>query len=166
MSGQTSSKAKATKEPRTPREFLRRDLRNTRIFLPRVDFNDIRVGAKTEFRNYGHRIFNGLEHPTPAIGYHAKPWWTPTHGLEGIDTVALTLEDSWVEPLGAIGPESLEREGFDSIEAFRRYFAERYPNGGFRALANVVVYRVHPMTLEETAAFAAEMWARLYGRLT
>lgn len=149
---------------RQPREFLRRDTRNTRIHVPRIDFNDVRVGAKTEFRNYGKRFFEGLECPTPAIGYCRRDWWTPEHGVDGIDTFLMTLEETWVEPLGAISPESLEHEGFEDIGAFRRYFTERYPNGGFRPLANVIVYRVRPLSIEDATEFAAAQWAKMYGR--
>lgn len=158
------TRAKGRSKLREPRDLLRRDARNTRIHVPRVDFNDIRVGAKTEFRNYGNRIFDGFEWPAPAIGYCRRDWWTPAHGLDGIDSFLMTLEESWVEPLGAISPESLAHEGFTDIGEFRRYFTERYPNGGFRALANVIVYRVRPMAPADVAEFAAAQWATMYGQ--
>jgi hypothetical protein len=158
------TRAKGRAKYRTPGELLRRDARNTRIHLPRVDYSDISVGAKREYRNYGYRRFDGLSFPAPAVGYCARDWWTPTSLRDGIDTCLLTIEDSWVEPLGAISPESLANEGFTDIADFRRYFTERYPRGGFRALANVVVYRVHPMTVEEAAEFAAAHWSKMYGQ--
>lgn len=161
MSSRTASRRA---EPRQPREILRKDLRNTRLHIPRLDYNEIRVGAKREYRNYGRRTFEGLTFPTPAVGYCQREWWQPEHLHEGIDTCLLVIEDSWTEPLGAISAESLAAEGFEDIGAFRRYFAERYPNGGFRALANVIVYRVRPLTDEDEAAFAEAMWTRLYGR--
>lgn len=155
---------KRPKEARKPREILRRDERNIRLHLPRVDYNDIAVGAKREFRNYGTRYFDGLIFPTPAVGYCQRDWWTPEHGLDGIDTCLLTLEDSWVEPLGAIAPESIANEGFADLGEFRRYFAERYPRGGFRPLASVIVYRVHPITPEDVAAFSEARWQKFYGQ--
>ena len=165
MSSPSGSRAR-TRRPaeRKPREFILRTGKTRRLHLPRVDFNDIRVGAKTEYRNYGTRLFDELAFPCPAVGYCQRPWWTVEHGLDGIDTVLLTLEDSWVEPLGAISEESLEREGFDGITDFRRYFAERYPKGGFRALANVIVYRVRPMTEADEEQFRADLWNRIYGQ--
>lgn len=163
MSNRTTSRRAA--EPRIPRELLRRDTRNTRLHVPRVDFNDIMVGAKREYRNYGARVFNGLTFPTPAIGYCQKTWWKPENKLEGIDTMLLVLEASWTEPLGAISAESLVGEGFpEDLTGFRRYFAGRYPNGGYRPLANVIVYRVRPMEDEDRDAFAAVLFERMYGR--
>lgn len=153
-----------TVSPRKPREFLLRTAKTIRVHLPRVDFNDIRVGAKREFRNYGRRMIEPLPAPHAVVGYNAKDWWTPENGLDGIDTVLLTLEDTWTEPLGAISEESVAREGFDSLADFRRYFAARYPNGGFRPMANVIVYRIHPMTDEEKAMYADALWERIYGR--
>lgn len=148
---------------RQPREFLRRDARNTRLHVPRTDYNAVRAGAKREFRNYGRRAFDGLTFPTPAIGYCKREWWTSEHGLDGVDTMLLTLEDSWVEPLGAISPESLANEGFTDLSEFRRYIAARYPKGGYRPLANVIVYRVRPLTLEDATEFAGAMWQKMYG---
>lgn len=162
MSSRTASGK--PRRPREPREFLRRDRRNTRLHLPRVDINDIRVGAKREFRNYGNRHYEGFTFPTPALGYCQRDWWTPEHGLDGIDTCLLMIEDSWVEPLGAISQESIVNEGFEDLAAFRRYFSERYPRGGFRALANVIVYRVHPLTDEEAQECAAAAWTHMYGQ--
>lgn len=158
------TRAKGRSAEREPRDLLRRDTRNTRLHVPRVDWTEIRVGQKREFRNYGSRIFNGLEFPTPAIGYCAKPWWTPADRTDNIDTCLLTVEESWVEPLGAISPASLEREGFATISDFRRYFAERYPAGGFRPLAKVVVYVVHPTTAEEAEEFGRDLWRKMYGQ--
>lgn len=158
------SRAKGRAKYREPGALLRRDARNTRICIPRVDYADVAVGAKREFRNYGYRRFTGLTFPTPAIGYSARDWWTPASERDGIDTCLLTLEDGWVEPLGAISPESLANEGFEDIADFRRYFAARYPRGGFRPLANVVVYRVRPMTDEDATEFAAAYWAKMYGQ--
>lgn len=130
-----------------------------------MDFNAVRVGQKREYRNYGRRYFDGLTFPTPAIGYCEKEWWTHENRLEGIDTILLVLEASWTEPLGAISAESLEAEGFpDDLDGFRRYFAQRYPKGGFRALANVIVYRVRPMTEDDQHVFAAELFERMYGQ--
>lgn len=158
------TRAKGRSAEREPRDLLRRDTRNTRVHIPRVDFNDVRVGAKTEFRNYGKRMYDHVEFPAPAIGYCAKPWWVPEHRVENIDTVLLTLEESWCEPLGAITPESLEREGFATISDFRRYITERYPNGGYRPMASVIVYRVHPITPEDVEAFSKRMWTKMYGQ--
>lgn len=165
MTSSTPPKRKRKPEPRQPREFLRRDMRNIRLHLPATDYAAIRVGAKREFRNYGRRAFDGVEFPTPVVGYCALPGWVSENALEGVQTCLLTLTESWVEPLGAISSESLTMEGFpDDLKAFRRYFAARYPKGGFRPLANVIVYRVRPLTEADEEDFREAMWQRLYGQ--
>ncbi len=125
--------------------------------VARVDWVDVMSGAKREIRAYGHQEGNRTM-PYPAILY------TRT-GDGSIMTALAVITDRWVEPLGAISGESLELEGFpDDLAGFRRYFAERYPKGGFRPLAKVLVHRLRPMTDEDVEHWRGEIWDRLYGR--
>ncbi len=123
--------------------------------VARVDWVDVLSGAKREIRTYGHQEpMRAL--PFPAVLY------TPAGGE--IMTALAVVTDRWVEPLGAISAESLELEGFpDDLAGFRRYFAQRYPKGGFRPLAKVIVTRLRPMTDEDLDHWRDEIWDRLYG---
>lgn len=138
-----------------PNKLVLRSARNTRIFVHPMDWVDVISGGKTETRVYGHAEYS-YPLPRPAVAYSPRP-----NG--DIDTGLLVLEDRWVEPLGAIGPESLEHEGFEDIADFRRYIIQRYPNGGYRPFAKVIVYRVRPMDEQDADFWRNEIWDRLYG---
>lgn len=127
------------------------------MFIARIDWTDVLSGAKREVRTYGHQEpLRAL--PFPAVLY------TMTPATREIRTALGVVTDRWVEPLGAISSESLELEGFpDDLPGFRRYFATRYPKGGFRPLAKVIVTRLRPMTPEDVEQWREEIWDRLYG---
>lgn len=74
----------------------------------------------------------------------------------------MVLERTWREPLGAISSESLEREGFESIAHFRRYWMGRQKQR-FRPLLEVQVYRVRPFTETDREALGLALLDKLYG---
>lgn len=136
---------------------IRRVNRNACVYVARADWVEVLSGAKTEVRIYGNRNVVERDCPCPCVLYTPNP----IIGLPP-QTALGVLEEQWVEPLGAISPESLEREGFpDDLDGFRAYFAQRYPKGGFRPLAKVVVRRVHPMV--DAGPWKDWLWDRLYG---
>jgi hypothetical protein len=134
-------------------------VRNVPVFVAGVDWIDVITGRKTEYRIYGKaNVTTPRVTPCPCIFY------TPRANA-GPDTALGVLEEQWTEPLGAISGESLELEGFpDDLEGFRRYIALRYPNGGFRPLANVIVRRVRPMSDADQDEWMLAIWEKLYGQ--
>lgn len=145
-------------EGRRAHKVTWRKAENARVFVARVDWVAVTSGQKREIRVYGHAGGNRpLPHPCVLYSPH------PTTGE--ISTALGMVTDRWVEPLGAISAESLELEGFPGdFAGFRRYFAQRYPKGGFRPLAKVIAYRVRPMTAEDVERESAAIWDRLYGQ--
>lgn len=131
--------------------------------VPRVDWADVLAGVKTEFRHYGGTTIeynrgSGWTLPEPVVLY------CPNDLTEDVDTALGTLDAAWMEPMGAISAESLAREGFATLTDFRRYIGERYPRAGFRPMARCRCFRVHPLTVEECAAFKDKLWDRMYGQ--
>lgn len=75
----------------------------------------------------------------------------------------MVMEKTWREPLGGLSPESLSREGFDSLAHFRRYWMARHGGQLFRPLLEVQVYRVRPWTPDDVGPMGLAMLQRLYG---
>lgn len=75
----------------------------------------------------------------------------------------MVMEDKWLEPLGAISPESLEAEGFSSLAEFRRYWMQREQRR-FMPTRMVTVYRVRPWQPSDEADFGRMLLRRLYGK--
>lgn len=136
-------------------------VRNFPVYIDPVDWADVIAGRKRELRKYGQsKPLPGHERIFPAacVFYSERQ-------AGGIVTALGVVEEQWNEPLGAISPESLEREGFpDDLPGFRRYFSARYPRGGFRPLAGVVVQVVRTMNDDDATRTMLEMWEKLYGR--
>ena len=136
----------------------------TTLFLrvPRGDWAAICAGSKTEFRASGKGARHG-EHanlPKPVVAYSYLQY------REEPQTALLVLEDSWVEPLGAISAESIAREGFASMSEFRTYWITRHTSHGggtFKPLSRVQAYRVRPWTPEDRPAMADKLLVDLYG---
>lgn len=74
----------------------------------------------------------------------------------------MVLEETWKEPLGAISPESLKAEGFESLAQFRRYWMKR-TRRQFRPAALITCYRVRPWEPDDERRFGASIMERLYG---
>lgn len=145
-------------EGRRAHKVIWRQAENARVFVSRVDWVAVTSGQKREIRVYGH-AGGKRDLPHPCVLYSPHP------ATGEISTALGMVTDRWVEPLGAISSESLELEGFPGdFTGFRRYFAARYPKGGFRPLAKVIVYRLRPMTERDAADVREELWRRLYGQ--
>lgn len=128
---------------------------NVRCYIDPVDWVDVLSGQKREIRKFPAGRLLNREMPHPCVFYCERPG-------EMAESALGIIDEQWIEPLGAITAESLEREGYpDDFAGFRRYFGARYP-AGFRPLANVIVQRVRPM--EDPERFAAWLWERMYGR--
>lgn len=123
------------------------------MYVDPVDWVDVTAGAKREIRKYGGKIMT-REAPFPCVFYCERPG-------DLVETALGVVEEQWIEPLGAITADSLQREGFtDDYDSFRRYFGARYP-AGFRPLAKVIVQRVRPMG--DSAYWRDWLWERTYG---
>lgn len=139
-----------------------RQVRTSTIFLrvPVADWPLVKRGLKTEFRaGTGPNKTQpwAIKMPTPVVAYAVRP----RDGEH--DAKLMVLEEAWLEPLGAISPESLEREGFKSLAEFRRYWFER-ERKRFQPTRNVLVYRVRPWDDRTDARhFADLILGRLYG---
>lgn len=118
----------------------------------------VKRGLKTEYRKRikGGKALFLLPTPMPVI-------LSPN---QGHDFVLAVLEETWREPLGAIGPESLQREGFTSFPEFRRYWVLQREFGKRRFISEdmAVVYRIRICRTDEEVTDAARvLLARLYG---
>lgn len=132
--------------------------------MPVEDWPSVKRGLKTEFRLTGKagsypKMLDPALHPTPVVGYMSRRS-SAVH-----ERKLLVLERSWMEPLAAISEESLEREGFEDIAHFRRYWTGR-TNTRYRVLQNVQVFRVHPFTEADLEVQAVAIFTRLYGEHT
>lgn len=141
-----------------PKPF--RQVRTSTIFLrvPTVDWQSVKRGRKTEFRSGVGRNITQLwqvQTPTPVVGYCQSR-------TRGYESALLLLEATWREPLGAITPESLQREGFESFAHFRRYFMQR-ERRHFTPTREVQAYRVRPWQPSDFTPMADALLTRLYG---
>lgn len=135
-------------KPRVSRLYLR---------IPNVDWPGVSQGRKTELREYmvrGSLIARTLNVPTPVVGYVLRPG--------GDRFKMLVVEEVSVEPVGAISPESLEREGFKSRAEFRSYWRKRYRRA-FQPEGMVQVYRLRPFEPADRAVLAERLFDHLYG---
>jgi hypothetical protein len=136
-----------------PRKFLRTMM--LRIYRP--DWPAVKAGTKTEFRKpmpgWGAAVH--LELPTPVYLYSTNMARQP----EGMMAI---MEESRIEPLMAITPESLGREGFANIDEFKRYWMLRYDNQRIRPLQKVRVFRVSAFDRDRAGHLLLD---RLFGHL-
>lgn len=139
-----------------PKPWSQYEARTTFLRVPAADWPKVKQGIKTEFRATGRGITQlwNVKTPTPVVGYaHYAGRW---------DSRLLVLEDTRQETLGAISPESLEREGFESMAHFRRYWMGR-THRRFPPMARVQVYQVRVFTADDTVVLGSAMLQRLYG---
>jgi hypothetical protein len=94
--------------------------------------------------------------PVPVVAYRVD-------SRGNYDSALMVLEAVWREPRGAISPESLEAEGFESFPHFRRYWCIREKRL-FRPLHMATVFRVRPWNSDDDRAMADVLLARLYGQ--
>lgn len=140
-----------------PRPWTQHQARTNFLRVPHTDWINVSRGLKTEFRA-SHKSCSALwavEPPTPVVAYRQHP-------SLGYDSKLMVLEAKWQEPLAAIGPESLEREGFDSFAEFRRYWTRREKRH-FPPTRLVTAYRVRPWTEQDHTDMAAIVLNHLFG---
>lgn len=127
--------------------------------IPLMDWPAITQGLKTELRMAGRGTphVDRLRPPCPIVGYARG------HHSPNLRTAMLVLEEAWSEPLGAISPESLRNEGFDSIREFRRYWRKRHRQTGYRALTRVSVFRLRAWRPDDEEEMGRVLLHRLYG---
>ena len=143
-----------------PQQLTRTPLPQRRaatVFLqvPVADWPAVKHGMKTEFRLAGAGLLN-LQLPTPVVAYMTQ------RRPKRHEHALMVLEEAFREPLGAISPESLAREGFPDMAHFRRYWTMRTKTR-FRPLQEVQAYRVRPWHDGDAEALGLVLVTRLYG---
>jgi hypothetical protein len=148
----------ARQRPSSPKPWRQFEVRTTFLRVPREDWLDVKQGRKTEFRAGGHYVTQlwNVTCPTPVIGYVAR------RGQTAHDSALLVLEKHWVEPVGSISPESLEREGFPDLAHFRRYWMRRH-RSRFDWLKEIHAYRVRPLGPDDETTMGLQLFRKLYG---
>jgi hypothetical protein len=143
-----------------PKPYTQRQSRTLFLRVPHADWVAITRGVKREFRASPRSVSKlwDSEPPTPVVSYRFHP-------AHGYDAKLMVLEDIWIEPLGAITPESLEAEGFETFAEFRRYFCLREKTR-FRPTRKITVYKVRPWEDADERRFADRLFERLYGAFT
>lgn len=146
----------ARQRPSAPKPWSQYETRTTFLRIAGEDWASVKIGAKTEFRaspHYVSQLWN-VQCPTPVVGYTMRR-------VGGYESTLLVLEATWHEPVGAITPESLEREGFQSFAHFRRYWMERTKKR-FSPLQVVHVFQVRPLREEDHASMGLQLFRKLY----
>lgn len=143
--------------PRSP-DFEQAHVYRQFIRIPTVDWPAIAQGRKTEFRAVGRYATHSarLQAPAPVIGYMRQRF------RSDVERALFVLEETWTEPLMAISPDSLAREGFRSYREFRHYWNRRH-RVGFKPLSTVNVYRLRPWREGDGDWLGALLMERLYG---
>lgn len=139
-------------------DFPKRTLTTIFLRVPPVDWPKVKLGTKTELRLVGPQVPYGLrpgisELPLPVAGYAWRRFGAP-------DAAFLVVERVWSERLIEIGNDSIRREGFESLDEFRRYWRKRQKK--FQPLKEVVAMRLRPSDPTEAADMLLH---RLYGFL-
>lgn len=143
-----------------PQPYTQRQARTLFLRVPTSDWVAVTRGVKREFRASPSAVSKlwDTEPPTPVVAYRVDP----SHGY---DCKLMILEDTWIEPIGAISQESLEAEGFNSLAEFRRYFVNR-ERTRFRPTRKITVYRIRPWQEGDARYFGDRLFERLYGAFT
>jgi hypothetical protein len=132
-----------------PRPFTQRRVSTVFLRVPARDWPAVKRGYKSDVP----QLF-GVNPPAPVVAYSIR------NGR--YDAQMMVLEAIWQEPLGAISPESLEREGFKTFAEFRTYWLER-ERKRFRPTRQVFAYRVRPWAPQDADTLAGRMFSHLYG---
>jgi hypothetical protein len=143
---------------RGPTGLKSRQQRTLFVRVPTDDWPLVRRGMKTEFRGEIGKmatVFN-VHTPTPCVAY------ARTRG-ESPDARLMILEKCWQEELGLISEESLQREGFNDVAEFRRYWVTRHRGKRFLPTRKVFVYRMGLWREDSRATMADLLLRRVYG---
>jgi hypothetical protein len=124
-------------------------------FLPvfEEDWLAVTRGSKTEYRL--PFFLTHLMCPSLAVAWRRRPQGDPDRAL-------VVIEEAWREPVGAISPESLAREGFPALDHFRRYWMRR-SGERFKPLSEVQVVRIRPFEPDDAATTGLQLVRNLYG---
>jgi hypothetical protein len=150
---------------RVSRPIRRHSERTAFLRLPRQDWAAITQGVKTEFRSPGGPgvpPLSLLKPPTPVVVY------SPPSRFGGVELyrALMVLESCRKEPLGAISAESLEAEGFESLQEFRRYWKRRFDRTRRRPwdpTRPISVFCLRPwLPVTDADRFARQLLERLY----
>lgn len=146
------ARRRTTSSPEPWRQF---EARTTFLRVPLGDWPAVRIGAKTEFRASGRAVTQlwNVTCPMLVVGYVVR--------RARYDSRLFVLEETHTEPLGAISPESLTREGFASMAEFRRYWIGRTKQR-FKPLTSAQVYRLRPASREDVVTLGLKLIERLY----
>lgn len=138
-----------------PRPEGHRTLKTLMVRVPAGEWQDVKQGRKREFRTTQKPFGNGLGWPQPVVGWR----WTKQYGVA---TTMLIVENTWVEPLGAISQESLRMEGCETLADYRRRWCiqngRRFPPG-----KEMMVVRFRLLTDTERPDMANRLLEHLYG---
>lgn len=131
-----------------------------RLFLraPTCDWKQIKYGMKREFRMAETHTFAfekyPMELPIPVVVF--KTGW---HDHDG---KLMVLEETWLEVLGAISPESLAEEGCETLAEFKQRWRTLRDKRGFDPLKQVRVFRVRLWEDGDDRLMADQIFEHLY----
>lgn len=140
----------------SPEPWSQYEARTTFLRVPAFDWLNVKNGIKTEFRASGRGVTQlwNVTCPMPVVAY--------TVTRRGHDRRLMVLEETRQETLIAISQESLEREGFDTLEEFRRYWTIKTKRK-FTPTRKVQVYRVRRWRSADMDEMGRRLLDRLYG---
>lgn len=143
-----------------PRPYAQRQLSTFFLRVPAIDWVPVTKGVKSEFRAAPNQVTQAvlsstIDLPTLVVAYRVGSDGSHAHRL-------MVLEETWLEPLGAISEASLESEGFESMDHFRRYWMKR-TRRRFRPLQKVRVFHVRLLEPGDWEQFAETFMDLLYG---
>jgi hypothetical protein len=142
-------------------EPCRQVIKTPMLRVPRHDWAAITTGAKRQFRICGRgNPPTFTKHlPTPVVLHSQTQFQTQPRTCMGV------VEEVRREPLGAISPEDLEAEGFQTLAEFRRYWIDRHEYSvGFKPLSIVGVYTVRPWREGDRELFGEALLTYLFGQ--
>jgi hypothetical protein len=139
-----------------PKPYKQRTASTIFLRVPVADWPALIRGKKREFRAASGNAsgLHFVQTPTPVVCYMER--------LGKYAARLMVLERRWSEPLGAITPESLRAEGFQSFAEFRRYWMRR-EHRRFRPTREITVYEVRPWEPTDYNEFAYQLLHHLYG---
>lgn len=152
-----ASRQVASDGSRGPKPYTQRKASTVFLRVPADDWAAISGGFKTEFRAPPGKSVGAMftDLPTPVVA------WSYSR-VSGHDAKLMILLDRFTEPLMAIAPESLEREGHPSVAHFRRFIMRR-ERKRFDALKEVTAYVLRPFEPGDRSEQADLLLERLYG---
>lgn len=141
----------------SPKPYTPRQTSTTFLRVPSRYWVEVSRGYRREFRLARNKSgwFSRFDAPQAVVAYR----FSRVHGW---DCALMALESCWEEPLGAISPESLRAEGFDSLSAFRRDWVEHH-GVRFEPMKLIYVFRVRPWEEADDYAMGVRLLERLYG---